>query len=268
MLSKASTFETPSEAYMASLEQVAFRPDCKSSPRGQPILECFDAQFTILSPSSGPIETKDPQRNETIRQYYAKELALYNSGTNKVDAYAEASKFWRQIANPDGTVNSAYGHLIWFKKSCGNPTFENHTITARGFTGKIPAAELMRTPWEWAALCLLRDRDTRQAILRFSLPEHQWDGNKDQTCTMHGTFSIRDNKLSLSIVMRSCDLVKGLVYDLPWFCSLLPRMQQTLSENGCHVEIGMLRYFAHSLHIYQRDIDKVVKMLAGPVPLK
>lgn len=264
MLNTAAKFDTPSQAYLACLDHVLNHPDCESAPRGQPILECFDAQFEIITPSAEPIETKDSERNEVIKRYYAKELALYNSYTNSVERFAEASKFWRKIANPDGTVNSAYGHLLWRKRSCGNPTFENHTITQRGHD-PFPDKELMRTPWEWAMMCLLRDRDTRQAIVRFSLPDHQWDGNKDQTCTMHGKFTIRHDKLSLSIVMRSCDLVKGLVYDLPWFCSLLPRMQKSLYDASCDVELGTFRYMAHSLHIYKKDLEKVKGMLGLPM---
>ena len=119
----------------------------------------------------------------------------------------------------------------------------------------------MRTPWQWAKDSLIKDKDTRQAILRFSLPSHQWMGNKDQVCTMHGNFLIRDDKLNFSIVMRSNDLMLGLVFDLPWFCSLMDKMIEELKPHYPNLTKGYYTHTVHSLHIYERDELKVKKML-------
>ena len=120
---------------------------------------------------------------------------------------------------------------------------------------------IRRTPWEWCLESLKNDKDTRQAILRFSLPEHQWMGNKDQTCTMHGNFLIRDDKLNLSIVMRSNDLVRGLVYDLPWFCGLIDKMIVDLRDAYPTLKKGTYTHTVHSLHIYEKDEKTILKML-------
>ncbi len=119
------------------------------------------------------------------------------------------------------------------------------------------------TPWDWAKNCLMQDKDTRQAILRFSLPSHQWFGNKDQVCTMHGHFRIRDDRLNLTIVMRSNDAVRGLVYDMPWFCSLIFRMRADLLIHYPELKDGTYTHFAHSMHIYERDEHRVKAMLEG-----
>ena len=118
-----------------------------------------------------------------------------------------------------------------------------------------------RTPWEWAKQSLLNDKDTRQAFIKFSLPEHQYMGNKDQVCTMHGNFLIREDKLHLSIVMRSNDLTLGLVYDLPWFISLMDRMVGELKPQYPNLEKGHYTHMVHSMHIYDRDEKKILKML-------
>jgi thymidylate synthase len=146
--------------------------------------------------------------------------------------------------------------LIWKNRSHGNPRYESGT-------GRPHAANAhtMRTPWDWAKQSLIADRDTRQALLRFSLPEHQWIGNKDQTCTLHGLFLIRDNKLNLTITMRSNDLTLGLVYDLPWFVGLLHRMKDELQETYPGLGVGTYTHYVHSLHIYDRDQEKILKML-------
>jgi thymidylate synthase len=229
-------FSNPSEAYLSVIEQVIRYPDFIVSPRKLPIREKVNVTFSITRPSSKSIITKDEIRNVVIADYVAKEFDLYESKTNNVKDFAEASKFWLKIANPNGTVNSAYGHLIWGEKSVGNYFF---------------SLENPITPWEWALESLRRDKDTRQAFLRFSHPSHQWHGNRDQVCTMHGNFLIRANRLHFTIVMRSCDCVKGLVYDMPWFCYLLERMHQDLQRDYSGLRIGSYTHFAHSLHVYE-----------------
>ena len=262
-------YKTTSEAYLGSLLEVYETPDCISAPRGKPVREKLDYTFRVLEPDSSPILTKDTERNGTIASYTDKEVQLYNSCTNSAAEFGRASKFWLSLANPDGTVNSAYGHLIWSKKSHGNSMYENGWPQQ---DPKYPGALLypppseykndkMRTPWEWAKESLIADKDTRQAILRFSLPEHQWVGNKDQTCTLHGNFLIREDKLHFSVVMRSNDLVLGLVYDLPWFCSLMDRMVEELKPYYPDLKKGHYTHTVHSLHIYEKNEEMVKKML-------
>lgn len=230
---------TTHAAYLRALSHVYEDPQYKSAPRGLPIRERVDYMFTVLAPTSEPILTNDTERNKVIQDYTLKEMALYDAGTNRVEDFEKASSFWRRIANEDGTINSAYGFLIWKNRSCRS----------------------LDTQWEWAKQSLINDKDTRQAFVRFSLPDHQWWGNKDFPCTMHGNFLIRENKLHLTIVMRSNDLVLGLVYDLPWFCSLMDKMLEELKPIYPGLTKGHYTHLAHSLHVYERDNEKVEKML-------
>jgi thymidylate synthase len=260
-------YETVHEAYLETMRDVYYNYEYTSEPRGQRVREKLNYSFTITKPTIDPIVTKDAERNIVIASYSQKEFDLYDSGSNRVEDFMKASKFWGKLANPDGTVNSAYGYLIWKNRSHGNP-FEQESIdhplfvSTDGGPGKV--TKLMpkyRTPWEWAFESLVADKDTRQAILRFSLPEHQWMGNKDQTCTLHGIFMIRNNKLNLTINMRSNDLTLGLVYDLPWFISLMFKMKHDLREVYPDLEIGNYTHYVHNLHVYDRDEDKILKML-------
>lgn len=258
-------YNTTSEAYLETLREVYENPDFKSSPRGFPCREKLDYSFRILSPTDSPIETRDPGRNEIIRSYTAKEVQLYNSCSNSAVDFGQASKFWLSLANPDGTVNSAYGYLIWANKSHGND-FEQELYLAEpprfpGDGSITRERPIRRTPWEWCVDSLKRDKDTRQAVLRFSLPEHFWVGNKDQTCTLNGNFLIRNDELHFSVVMRSNDLTLGLVYDLPWFCSLMDRMVEELKSIYPNLKKGMYTHTVHSLHIYEKNEEMVKKML-------
>lgn len=244
-------FQTPSEAYLSVIDDVYNRPDFITSPRSKMIREKVNYAFSVREPSSAPIITRDLDRNEKIRQYTEKEFELYASKTKWVEDFAKASKFWEKIANPDGTVNSAYGYLIWGKKSVGNPDHESPDASSG----------TMRTPWDWAKGSLLKDLDSRQAFLRVSLPEHQFFNNKDQVCTMHGMFMIRQERLYLTIVMRSCDCVKGLVYDMPWFCHIQQQMLDELKFTYSGLQLGTYTHIAHSLHIYEADAALIPKMI-------
>ncbi len=253
------------QAYLGSLEDVYDNPEHVSSPRGQKVREKLNYQFTIVNPQPIPIQTLDEERNKVIDSYSKKEFDLYESCANTAEEFGKASKFWLKLANPDGTVNSAYGYLIFKNKSHGS-SFEQElkVISPSKFEGDGTISEYVpvkRTPWEWAKKSLIDDKDTRQAILRFSLPEHQWVGNKDQTCTLHGIFMIRDNKLNLTINMRSNDLTLGLVYDLPWFISLIYKMKDELKDVYPDLEIGNYTHYVHNLHIYDRDEEKILKMI-------
>jgi thymidylate synthase len=233
-------YDTTSAAYLGTLEDVYLNPTYKVAPRGLPIREKLDYMFHVANPTSEPIRTHDFERNVVIADYTAKELALYDSGTNRVEDFAKASKFWEKLANDAGEINSAYGHLIWYKKSCGNGTM---------------------TPWDWAKQSLIQDKDTRQAILRFSLPEHQIIGVKDFPCTIYCNFLIREDRLNLTTVMRSQDLVKGTPYDVSWFCSLMDRMIGELKTVYPDLIKGSYTHFMNSCHLYEQNLAMVEKML-------
>jgi len=258
------TFENIHEAYLKVLYDIYENYDYRTNPRGMYVREKLDYTFKITNPIAESIRTADNARNSIIDSYTKKEIALYNSCSRDVEDFAKASSFWRKIANPDGTVNSAYGFLIWANKSHGNGTYEATNIQFDNLNGQGPKTlvePIMRTPWDWAKESLIADENTRQAILRFSLPEHAWKGVKDFTCTMHGIFLIRDNKLHFSVNMRSNDLVLGLVYDMPWFISLIDKMIEELKPYYPNLEKGHYTHSVHSLHIYERNKDVVERML-------
>lgn len=262
-------YKTPSEAYLGTLADVYDNPQFICAPRGQDIREALDYKFVIEKPDSNSIITKDLKRNKVIKLYTDKEKELYNSGSNSVEDFIEASKFWGEIANPDGTVNSAYGYLVKHNKSHGNPMYE--LGASADMLGQSPAAvseqlmhaaaEHMYTPWEWCVDSLRADKDTRQAVLRFSLPEHFYKGNKDLTCTLSGNYHIREDKLYFSIHMRSNDLMLGLVYDLPWFISLMDDMILELKDDYPNLTKGTYTHTVDSIHIYERDKEKIFKMI-------
>src|ERR1035437_234882 len=153
------TFNNIHEAYLGVLEDVYFNYEYRAAARGLPAREKTDYSFRVLNPTNEPIVTKDEERNKVIVSYTQKETDLYNSCANTASEFGKASKFWEKLANPDGTVNSAYGYLIWENKSHGCH-FERADVLHEAKWENDEAAffltndVVMRTPWEWAKQCL------------------------------------------------------------------------------------------------------------------
>jgi thymidylate synthase len=72
---------------------------------------------------------------------------------------------------------------------------------------------------------------------------------------------IRDDKLYFSVRMRSNDLMKGLVYDLSWFVSLMDKMVEELKPTYPNLKKGHYTHSADSIHIYEKDKEAILKML-------
>ena len=227
---------TTSDAYRLMLDYVYNDPQFESSPRGMKTREILNFAVEIRNPSSDPIVTGDESRNKVIANYTAKEFDWYLSGCRK--AATAPAKFWQTIADKDGNVNSNYGHLVLKDES-----------------------ENGKTPFQWALDCLLEDRETRKAIMRFNKPKHCLGENLDFVCTLNMNFHIRNDKLYASARMRSADLYTGPVYDIPWFCYLQEKMLRCLKMKYNKLEMGSLVFSADSLHIYERNFDKIEGMI-------
>jgi thymidylate synthase len=240
-------FTTTSEAYLGIMSEVLHTPQYVSSPRGMKCLEILDMQYRVLEPDSKPIVTKDEDRNKVIKDYTAKELEWYISGNTT--ASSAPSTFWNKLANPDGTINSNYGYLVLHDNSEGCR-----------YESDYPWG-VDRTPYEWALETLKKDKDSRQAIMRVNKPEHAWMGNKDFPCTLSVVVHIREDELHISVDQRSGDANFGLVYDIPWWCWLQEKMIIDLKSTYPDLKKGSFTHLVHSFHIYDRDINRIKKML-------
>lgn len=211
-------------------------PEYTASPRGMMINELTDVKIVLSDPRSN-LYTNSTRSSQ--KRYIAAELLWYYSGSNKVEHIAKHAPFWRQIANEDGTVNSAYGHLL-FTERAGH----------------------MLNEWSWAVKQLSNDKHTRQALIRFNKPHHNDKLSKDFPCTVYAQFQIRNNRLNFSVSMRSNDAILGLPTDIAFFTTLQMQMLELLQET-VYPELSLGRYThkVDSLHLYERDFEKVEQML-------
>jgi thymidylate synthase len=227
--------ETFSEAYIRSLGYLVNHPQYTSSPRGMKVketlnvgLEIKDARFCLYS---------NPRRSSQY-SYIAAELLWYFAGRSDLKFIEKYASFWRQIANDDLSINSAYGNLIFKQKN------EN------GYS-----------QWQWAMESLIKDKDTRQAVMLFNKPMYQYSDNKDFICTLNGVFMIRNNRLHLTINMRSNDIILGTPTDVAFFCMLLQQAHKLLKEHYPDLKLGKYTHFANSYHLYERHFQLADEML-------
>lgn len=202
--------------------------------RGTTSKELLDVALEIEDPRSCLYSNKI---RGSQQKYIAAEFLWYYAGRNDVKFISKWAKFWETIQNPDGTANSAYGNLIFVKKN-------EHGITQ----------------YQWALQSLINDSNTRQAILHFNAPVHQYQTNKDFVCTMYANLHIRQNKLYMSVFMRSNDSIWGTPTDVAFFCSLQMQIHSHLKNIYPDLELGSYTHIANSYHIYDRHYDLAARM--------
>lgn len=228
---------TFAQLYRDALAMCYHAPHFVASPRGQKVKELVNVTLLLTDPRSNLFynEARSPSLN-----YLAGELTWYFSGDNGIEFIRKYSKFWDRIKNDNGTLNSAYGNLLFVEEN-----------------------EIGVTQWQWAVKSLQLDKDSRQAILHFNKPHHQKFGTKDFPCTLFAQFLIREDALHMHVTMRSNDFVFGLTYDLPFFTMLQQNMLLILRETYPDLKLGQYYHNAMSLHIYEKDFEITEKMLGA-----
>jgi len=227
-----------SSLYYSSLHDLMLSPEYETRPRDLSIRENTNTVLTLENPLSCLYSNAI---RSSQKKYIAAELLWYFAGRNDAAFIKRYAKFWESIQNPDGTVNSSYGNLLFSKK---NP---------HGFT-----------QYDWAIASLLKDKDSRQAVMHFNSTEHQYTTNKDFVCTMYAIFQIRKNRLNLTVSMRSNDVIWGLPTDIAFFAILQSQALSHLKRFYPELTLGTYTHIANSFHIYEHHFDVVNRMLTQP----
>lgn len=193
------------------------------APRGQPTREMLDALIILANPRDAiPVGTGRGV-NPAIA---AVEAAQLIGATCIPEVMVSVSKNFEAFMD-DGRFYGAYGDRI-----------------------KNQVRHVIRK--------LKEDPDTRQAVA--TLWDRKLDnapGKHDYPCTTALFFNIRRGRLNLHVTMRSNDVWLGLAYDAFMFTQL-----QLTVAHCLRVEPGEYRHHAVSLHLYERDFDKLKQLHA------
>jgi thymidylate synthase len=182
-------------------------------------------------------------------QYIKDEFLWYVKGDKYDSSIANKAKMWQSIINSDGSINSNYGQYIF----AGSKQFDN------------------------VVKILASDKDSRRASLVILGDDHLLSETKDMPCTYALNFRIRDNKLNMSVHMRSQDAIYGMGNDVPAFSFIHEMMLNALRRYYQTLEYGMYHHIADSFHVYEKHFlmldklchnDKYVNiecpMMSGP----
>ena len=129
------------------------------------------------------------------------------------------------------------------------PMFKNYAEDNGVFHGAYGA----RTQDQYAPVIerLKKDPDSRQAVVTIWNPELDLLPEKrDYPCTILHQFRIRDNKLNMSVYMRSNDVWLGAAYDFFQFTRVQIAMASVLG-----IAPGTYAHHVGSLHIYEQHYD-------------
>ena len=169
---------------------------------------------------------------EVNHDYVQRELDWYKSQSLNVnDIPGGTPAIWKQVADPEGMINSNYGWCIYSDEN--NNQFQ-HAVT-----------ELEERP------------DSRRAVMIYTRPEmwgdHNKNGRSDFMCTNAVQYIIRDNKINAIVQMRSNDAWAGYRNDYAWQRYVLEQVRDELQFRGKYYNSGEIIWNAGSLHIYERQ---------------
>lgn len=160
-------------------------------------------------------------------------------------------KIWEDIAEVNGTVNSNYG---W---CCLSEENGNQFWNAMKHLEKDPnsrrAIMIYNRPSmheDWIA-----NRGNNNLKWQFKTMDEYREMHGDFMCCQNNHFLIRDNKLEMTVHMRSLDAVFGYNADYIWFDWIFNKAVQYLKKSYPELERGQMVIYADSVHVYARHYD-------------
>ena len=177
----------------------------------------FNVGFTMDNPEQNHIANKE--RNWKL-DYAEAEWQWYLSGDPSIEKlgeiYGKIPAIWERMADSDNKVRSNYG---WQWKRNDQLDY---------VIGKL------RT-----------HKETRHAAISIYDAKEWQSYTKDTPCTYAVQFTIINDKLNMSVYMRSNDIWYGFCNDQYQFSSLQKMIAERLS-----IDVGWYYHHAHNMHIY------------------
>ena len=151
-------------------------------------------------------------------------MGLVLSGDPKIsklgELYGSIPPIWKRMADKNGEVNSNYGYQ-----------WQRHNQL------------------EYIVNKLRENPDTRHAAISIYDAKENNEYVHDTPCTYAVQFSIVNNKLCMSVYMRSNDIWYGFCNDQYQFASLQQMIADRLS-----IETGWYYHHAHNMHLYKNKL--------------
>ena len=178
----------------------------------------FNVGFYILNPKNNIINNKERKFNKDYAEF---EWQWYLSGNKNAIEISKKAKIWLKCMDKYGEVNSNYGYQ-WNK-------------------GK---------QIDYVIKELRNNKNSRRASISIYDAKNRDNFENDTPCTYAINFNIIDNKLNMSVMMRSNDLWFGFCNDQYCFSKL-----QQLIAKKLNMQIGTYYHFTNNLHLYNNFLN-------------
>jgi len=202
----------------------------ESAPRGLKVKEIEN--FSYIFPPYVRFTNFEPRKLNI--NYIKKEFLWYLKGDKFDISICEYAKMWKEFINEDGSINSNYGQYIFGQEN----------------------------QFDYVLKALIKDKDSRRAAIIILQPYHTRNEKmKEIPCTYNISFRIRNNKLNMTVKMRSQDSILGLGSDLPTFSFIHEMMFISLKYTYPELEYGEYYHFVDSFHIYERHYEMLKALI-------
>ena len=189
---------------------------------GVKLLEIVNASFIADEPSIF---------GKPNHSYIEREIEWYKSmSLNVNDIPGETPAVWKQVATPDGRINSNYGWCIWSREN--GEQYNNVLRELRQKSTSRRATMIYTRPTMWV--------------------DYSRDGMSDFMCTNAVQYVIRNQALHAIVQMRSNDVFYGYRNDFAWNEYVLKILASDLD-----VSPGLIHWNVGSLHVYERNFNLV-----------
>lgn len=177
----------------------------------------FNVGFTIENPTDNAIHNEE---RKFSLNYAEAEWQWYLSGDPRIsklgEIYGKIPPIWVRMADENGEVNSNYGYQ-----------WKRHDQLSR-------VIKLLKA-----------QKSTRQASISIYDGKEIQNYVNDTPCTYAVNFTILNNKLNMSVMMRSNDIWYGFCNDQYCFSML-----QKLVADELFIDVGTYFHFVNNLHVY------------------
>jgi thymidylate synthase len=217
--------ESISQIYPVVLRQI-LEQGAGVAPRGLPTIEALGCQIQLERPRARVLHATGRIINPA---FAVAEATWILSGSDEPWIY-QYNNSLRAYAD-DGVLRGAYGPRL------------------RRWGGRIDQLDNVRR-------LLLREPESRQAVVQLFDPSRDWSGFRDVPCTIGHRFFIRDGLLHMHSSMRSQDAWLGLPYDI-----FANTVLQELLAGWLEVSVGRYVHSVDSLHLYKDDVNGAAEVV-------
>jgi len=209
------TFKNANEAFEYYLNEIRTNGEVFAGTKA-----LFNVNFKIENPADYDIVNED---RKWLKKYAEAEFEWYINATRSIDdlgkIYGRIPPIWENMADYRREVNSNYG-------------------------------------WQWSrddqfanVIMDLYNPETRQATLSIYDAKEKYMYGKDTPCTYAINFTIVNDRLNMSVSMRSNDLWWGFCNDQYCFA----RLQMIVSEL-IKTPLGTYNHYVDNLHLYNNKL--------------